>query len=176
MTVSEGVYSMRIWIALILALACTPAMAQRGLDIYFVDTEGGAATLIVTPAGESILIDSGNPGTRDAERIYRVATKVAHLKQIDHIIATHWHLDHYGGHGHLAELMPIKHYYDHGIPAKSIDDPDHFPALIAAYKRACGGHSTTLKAGDTIPLLQSSGPAVRLLTLVGMQQTIPDRP
>src|SRR5436190_13776496 len=119
----------RIAFTLILVLACAiPAAAQRrGLDIYFIDTEGGAATLIVTPAGESILIDSGNPGTRDAERIHRVATKVAHLKQIDNVIATHWHLDHYGGHGHLAELMPIMRYYDHGIPAKTIDDPDHFP-------------------------------------------------
>src|SRR5438128_12699790 len=107
---------MRIRIAfmLMLVLACAlPAAAQRrGLDIYFVETEGGAATLIVTPAGESILIDSGNPGTRDAERIHKVATQIAGLKQIDHIIATHWHLDHYGGHGHLAELMPVKHFYD----------------------------------------------------------------
>src|SRR5437762_247627 len=100
----------------------SPALGQkRGLDIYFVDSEGGAATLIVTPAGESILIDSGNPGTRDAERIHKVATQFAGLKQIDHIIATHWHLDHYGGHGHLAELMPVKHFYDHGIPDQSID-------------------------------------------------------
>src|SRR6185369_3353279 len=171
----EGVYSMRSLIALILTLACTPAFAQRGLDIYFVDTEGGAATLIVTSAGESILIDSGNPGARDAERIHKVATQVAGLKQIDHIIATHWHLDHYGGHGHLAELMPVKHFYDHGIPEQSIDDPGHFPELIAAYKKASGDKSTTLKAGDNVPLKQS-GPKIELLTLVGMQQTIADKP
>src|SRR5438552_15547874 len=69
----------------------------RGLDIYFIDTEGGAATLLVTPAGESVLIDCGNPGNRDAERIHDVAAKQAGLKAIDHLIITHWHTDHYGG-------------------------------------------------------------------------------
>src|SRR5689334_4513761 len=78
--------------------AWTPADEKRppGLDIYFVDTEGGAATLIVTPAGESVLIDCGNPGSRDAERIYRTAVG-AGLKAIDNLIITHWHSDHYGG-------------------------------------------------------------------------------
>src|SRR5205809_7252311 len=95
----------------LLSIFCVPSWAQkRGLDIYFVDTEGSAATLFVTPAGESTLIDSGNPGDRDAGRIHRVATQVAHLKQIDNIICTHWHLDHYGGHGPLAKLMPTKRF------------------------------------------------------------------
>src|SRR6516225_9165664 len=83
----------------------------RGLDIYFIDTEGGAATLIVTPARESILIDCGNPGTRDAERIHEVATKQAKLEAIDHHIITHWHSDHYGGIGRLSKLMPVKRFY-----------------------------------------------------------------
>src|SRR5262249_37879183 len=78
----------------------------RGLDIYFIDTEGGAGTLIVTPQGESVLIDCGNPGPRDAERIHRVATQQAGLKAIDHLIITHWHSDHFGGVERLAKLMP----------------------------------------------------------------------
>ena len=87
-------------------LTATAAFAQKSdgkLDIYWIDSEGGGSTLIVTPRGESVLIDSGNPGTRDALRIHHVAAEVAGLKQIDHIIATHWHLDHYGGHGELAK-------------------------------------------------------------------------
>src|SRR5437762_12394375 len=81
----------------------SPAMGQkRGLDIYFVDTEGGAATLIVTPAGESVLIDNGNPGTRDAERI-ALAARAAGLKQNDHFLTTHWHLGPYGGTEELAD-------------------------------------------------------------------------
>src|SRR5436309_10095097 len=103
--------------------------AARGLDIYFTDTEGGAGTLIVTPAGESILIDCGNPGARDAERIHKAATQ-AGLKQIDHLFITHWHSDHYGGVARLSRLIPIVHYYDRGIPESLDDDKKGFPVLI----------------------------------------------
>src|SRR5438874_5816746 len=154
----------RLLLACLLAFfLISPALGQkRGLDIYFVDTEGGAATLIVTPAGESVLIDNGNPGTRDAERIYQAAL-TAHLKVIDHLIVTHWHLDHYGGTAELAKRIPIRRFYNHGIPAQSIDDPDHFPQLIAAYNEASHGKSTTLRAGDVAPLNQARGaPKVEL--------------
>jgi competence protein ComEC len=159
-------------------IVTTPAaQAQRGLDIYFVDTEGGAATLIVTPAGESVLIDTGNPGTRDATRIATVAKEVAHLKAIDHLITTHWHLDHYGGVEELSKQMPIRHFHDRGIPEKTLDDPQNFPRLIAAYQRASKGKSKTLKAGDTVPLKsQAGGPALKLTCLVASGKTVPDRP
>jgi beta-lactamase superfamily II metal-dependent hydrolase len=160
----------------LLALALPATAQSTGLDLYFIDTEGGQATLIVTPAGESLLIDSGNPGTRDAKRIYEVATGAAKLKQIDHLIVTHWHLDHYGGHGELAKMIPCLNFYDHGIPEKSIDDPDNFPKLIAAYKEASKGKSVTLKAGDRVPLKRADGsPNIQLRTLVGMQEVVPAR-
>src|SRR3954464_7319343 len=95
--------------ALLLAGPARAADDRPGLDIHFIDTEGGAATLIVTPAGESVLIDCGNPGSRDAERVHKAATQ-AGLKQIDHLIVTHWHIDHYGGVDRLAALMPVKNY------------------------------------------------------------------
>ena len=76
------------------------------LDIYWIDVEGGASTLIVTPAGDSVLIDSGNPGLRDPQRIVRVATQVAGLRKIDHYITTHYHGDHFGGAPTLAKLLP----------------------------------------------------------------------
>ncbi|HLJ55744.1 MAG TPA: MBL fold metallo-hydrolase [Chthonomonadaceae bacterium] len=151
------------------------AQAARGLEIYFCDTEGGAATLIVTPAGESTLIDCGNPGDRDADRIYRTA-KRAGLKQIDNLVITHWHTDHYGGAGPLAKRIPILHFYDHGIPAESIDDPEHFPTLIAAYKEASHGKSTQVDPGDEIPLKQSGPLPVHLRCIVARQETIPDMP
>ncbi len=72
--------------------------ASSGLRFSFVDVEGGAATLIVTPAGESILIDSGNPGDRDAGRIAEAARQMG-LTEISHYITTHWHSDHVGGIG-----------------------------------------------------------------------------
>jgi competence protein ComEC len=128
--------------------------ATRGLDIYFVDVEGGAATLMVTPAGESILVDSGWPRAdgRDAKRIEGVAKYAAGLTQIDHYVTTHWHTDHYGGIEYLTRLMPVKHFWDRGIPEKPTDGARDFPELIAAYKRCCGGKSHTLNAGDRIPL------------------------
>src|SRR5258705_10693917 len=91
----------------ILATLALPARAAptKGLTIYFVDTEGGAATLIVTPAGEAVLIDCGNPGGRDAERIHKVATAAAH-RAIHHLVMTNWHVDHYVGVNPLAQTNP----------------------------------------------------------------------
>jgi beta-lactamase superfamily II metal-dependent hydrolase len=149
----------------------------RGLDIYFIDTEGGAATLIVTPAGESVLIDCGNPGNRDAERIHEVATKQAGLKAINHLVITHWHTDHYGGVARLSKLMPIHHYYDHGIPKELKEDPTNFPTLIEAYKIATEGKSQVLKPGDEIALDQvKSSPALKLVCVCGDGEVIPDKP
>src|SRR5437870_5240249 len=116
--------------AAILALALPAFAESRGLEIWFIDTEGGAATLIVTPAGESVLIDSGNPGKRDAERIHKLATERAKLTAIDHHIVTHWHTDHFGGVERLSQLMPINHYYHHGIAKTLEEDPKNFPVLI----------------------------------------------
>src|SRR5258705_909896 len=84
--------------------------APKTLDIYFIDVEGGAATLIVTPAGQSLLIDTGFPGERDAGRIAKVALEVAGVKQIDHCVITHWHRDHVGVGPELRKLLPSKDY------------------------------------------------------------------
>ena len=173
---------MRHGAAIVIALATFATAARsadekRGLDIYFIDTEGGAATLIVTPARESILIDNGNAGTRDAERIHKVAIEAAGLQAIDHMIITHWHSDHYGGTARLAKLLPIQNYYDRGIPDKLDEDPANFPALIQAYKTATDNKSKTLKPGDEIALKQTDGaPKVRLLCLCARGETIPDKP
>src|SRR5262249_51578478 len=137
-------------LALLLAPTVLPAAEPaRGLDIAFVDTEGGAATLIVTPAGESVLIDCGNPGGRDAERIHKAAQKLG-LKRIDHLVITHWHSDHYGGIARLTNLIPVMNYYDHGIPDMLAEDKKGFATLIGPYKEASKGKSKTLKAGDVL--------------------------
>ena len=136
--------------ALLVFLPLTINAAPKTLDIYFIDVEGGAATLIVTPAGESLLIDSGFPGDRDAGRIAHVALEVAGLKQIDHYLTTHWHRDHVGGIARLAQLIPVRNYYDHGLP-KTIG-ADLQPELIEAYKQTTQGKSVTLTPGDTIKL------------------------
>ena len=165
-------------LALLAVLSGTPAWADapRGLEIHWVDTEGGAATLIVTPAGESVLIDCGNPGARDAQRIHKAAA-AAGLKAIDHLAITHWHLDHYGAVARLSKMIPIRNYYDRGIPDKLAEDPMNFPTLIRAYRAASGGKSRALKPGDEIPLRQTPGrPAVRLVCLCANGEVVPDKP
>jgi beta-lactamase superfamily II metal-dependent hydrolase len=171
---------MRNAIALFFLTWCAAsAVAQpiRGLDIYFIDTEGGAATLIVTPAGESVLIDSGNPGKRDAERIHKTATELAKLKAIDHHIVTHWHLDHYGGIERLVQLMPIHRYYHHGIPETLAEDPKNFPTLIKAFKQVSSGKEQRLQPGDTLALKQTSGsPKLEILCVCGHGDVMADKP
>ncbi|PYS35941.1 MAG: MBL fold metallo-hydrolase, partial [Acidobacteria bacterium] len=104
---------MRATIVLTVLLAVgAPAQnrTSRTLDIYVVDVEGGNATLFISPSGESLLIDTGNAGAaaaRDAGRIM-AAAKDAGLKQIDHLITTHWHGDHFGGMAELASRIPIR--------------------------------------------------------------------
>lgn len=143
----------RIFSILILVLSiplCSNA-ARRALDIYFIDVEGGASTLIVTPLGESMLIDSGFPEERDAQRILHVVKDVARLSQIDHYITTHWHRDHVGGITLLAKRFPVKNFYDHGIPSVLGADVDR--QLIDSYRSVSQGKSITLSAGDQIKFL-----------------------
>lgn len=152
------------------------AEPPKGLDIHWVDTEGGAATLIVTPTGESVLIDCGNPGKRDAERIHKAAEK-AGLKQIDHLVVTHWHSDHYGGIDRLATLIPIKAFYDHGIPDSLSEDKKGFATLIGPYKDFSKGKQKTIKPGDEIALKQAEGkPALKLFCLCGDGNVLADKP
>jgi competence protein ComEC len=137
---------------------------RRALDLYFIDVEGGAATLIVTPAGESMLIDAGWDGFdgRDAKRIQQ-AMRQAGITAIDHLVVTHYHRDHYGGVPELARLVTIKRFYDHGKMTSLADDPQ-FAERYGAYQAAAKGHTTTLKPGDTIRLKPAAGaPPIKLL-------------
>src|SRR5947199_8363433 len=91
------------------------AHAAKTLDIYFIDVEGGQSTLVVSPSGQSLLIDTGYAGFsgRDADRI-AIAAKQAHVKKIDYLLITHHHADHEGGVPNLMERMPVGVIYDHG--------------------------------------------------------------
>ena len=135
---------------LIAALVSCALCAQAStLTIYWVDTEGGAATLITTPAGQSLLIDTGNPGERDANRIFEVATKQAQLKKLDYVLISHFHSDHVGGVPALAKLMPIEHFLDHG---ESVEQDARGKPLWDAYLAASEGKRQTLKPGNHISL------------------------
>src|SRR5437773_8087051 len=92
----------------------------KTLDFTWIDSEGGGSTLIVTPAGESVLIDTGNPGGRDSARIL-AAAKDAGLTKIDHVLITHWHIDHFGGVAEVAQQLPIGTLHVRALPE---GDPD----------------------------------------------------
>jgi competence protein ComEC len=107
-----------VFLALAIPWAATAAPKSektKALQIYFVDVEGGQATLFVTPEGKSLLIDTGWAGNdgRDADRI-AAAAKQAGIKQIDFVLLTHYHMDHAGGITQLAEKVPIRTVIDHG--------------------------------------------------------------
>jgi competence protein ComEC len=89
--------------------------AAQELKVYFVDVEGGQATLFVTPAGQSLLIDTGWPGNngRDADRIV-AAAKDAGINKIDYVLITHFHDDHVGGLTQLVARIPVGTFIDHG--------------------------------------------------------------
>lgn len=132
-------------------LAATLANAAKPLDMYFVDVEGGQATLIVTPNKESILVDTGWPGFngRDADRI-KAAAKAAGVKQIDYLILTHYHTDHAGGVSQLLTRLPVKTFVDHGANTETIKDARE---LTAAWEKAVAtGKRLTVKPGDKLPL------------------------
>ena len=139
------------------------------LDIYFIDVEGGAATLLVTPANESLLIDSGYPdnGGRDRDRILDVITNVAKLDHLDHAAVSHWHLDHYGNHAALADKIKINNFWDRGIP-ESLPEDNKFGERIVLYRAASQNQSKTVKAGDTFTLDSSTTPLhIRVVTASG---------
>ncbi len=173
----------RIAIAALLLLSLSPWLPPLGgsttlsggsttLDIYWIDVEGGGATLIVTPSGESVLIDTGYPDDRGAPRIHKVATEVAGLTKIDHLIVTHFHIDHFGGAIQLARLMPIGRVYDNGAPSPPPSEKD--APLLAAYEAAVQGKRTTVQPGDRIPLARGTGSSpLSLRFLAAREQLIP---
>src|SRR5215510_14575833 len=163
-----------LWLAAVAALALVApsgpdgaaAQTRTTLDIYVVDVEGGNATLLVAPSGESLLIDTGNvapaAAIRDAERIM-VAAKDAGLTRIDNLITTHWHGDHYGGMAELAKRIPIRHFIDHGPNVQPSPEVDAFLANVYPKLYANAKH-TVAKPGDKIAV---AGLDVQVVTSAG---------
>lgn len=149
------------------AQATAPA---KGLEFYWIDTEGGAATLMVTPAGESVLVDTGNPGGRDSGRII-AAVKEAGLTKIDYLVTTHYHVDHFGGAAEVVQQVPIGVLYDHLDDNPSRDKPN--PAYLAMKV----GERKLISAGDVIPLKQSpNGPKLTITCLAARKKFIENSP
>ena len=151
-----------------LCATCLAGPKDRRLDIYWIDVEGGAATLIVTPAGETLLIDTGNIGRRDPERIVKTLAEVAGMKQLDHVLITHYHGDHFGGAATLAELVPIVNLWDNGKFDGLTEPPDQ------AYVKLKCGKRHVIAPGSKIPLHQEKGGESISLTCIGTRKTFID--
>ncbi|MGE3511857.1 MAG: ComEC/Rec2 family competence protein [Vicinamibacterales bacterium] len=137
-------------IAGLMLAALATGQAQRPLEIYSIDVEGGQATLVVTPDRESLLIDAGWPGERDAARI-AAAAKEAGLTQIDYFVNTHLHADHFGSVPDLMPRVPIRTFVDNGQLAETSE------RSVAAFQlyagaRAKGSKHIVPKAGDRLPI------------------------
>jgi beta-lactamase superfamily II metal-dependent hydrolase len=147
-------------LTLILLAAAGSAQNKPGktLDIYFVDTEGGLSALYVSPTGESLLIDTGNPGGRDTDRIMEVV-HTAGVTQIDYLIITHYHGDHIGGLEELSQRIPIKHFIDHGASGEQTPAIEKNLKFYATLYNAA--NHTVAKPGDKIPV---SGLNVEVVT------------
>ncbi|HXJ58581.1 MAG TPA: MBL fold metallo-hydrolase [Verrucomicrobiae bacterium] len=173
MKTSEAMRLGSVCLSFWLAAHSYGGQADKTLDIYWIDVEGGGATLIVTPNGESVLIDSGNPGGRDSSRIHKAATQVAGLTKIDHYFTTHFHVDHFGGAGELAALVPIGQVYDNGIPET---DPDgnrrdtRWPLLSKPYREFKADARHVIQPGQSIPLRQRDGQPNLSLRCVAARQ------
>src|SRR6478736_2107291 len=156
------------WAVLSLCLFQSSFYAQAGeaskpLQIYFVDVEGGQATLVVSPSGESLLIDTGWPGYegRDADRIVAAAHE-AGIKQIDYVLITHFHRDHVGGVPALVDGIKVGTFIDHG---PNLEDSQVTRTDYAAYEKAIAGHAhVVVKPGWGLPI---KGMKVQVMSAAG---------
>lgn len=140
-------------------LVAAGASAETGkvtdkLRVYFIDVEGGQATLFVTPAGQSLLIDTGWPGQdyRDADRI-AAAAKLAGVSRIDYVLITHFHTDHVGGVPQLVERIPVGTFIDHG-PNRELDKgiTEHGYAEYQKVLDAGKHKHIVARPGDVLPI------------------------
>jgi len=158
------------FVATVLLVSFAPVRAQQSpqtkpLDIYFLDTEGGQATLFVSPSGQSMLVDTGFPGnqgaatpaeasapgiTRDADRIMSVL-KEANVSVLDYVVVTHYHADHAGNAAELANRIPIRHFVDHG-PYTVEMQKGRDAAFLSYLPVREHAHAITAKPGDRIPV------------------------
>jgi competence protein ComEC len=153
-------------VLLVTSLAAAAQQPARStLDIYLIDVEGGNATLFVSPAGESLLIDAGNGGqaaVRDAGRILAAAAD-AGVTAIDHLVITHYHGDHYGGVPELASRIPVRHFIDHGPNVQPSAAVDAFMQNVSPGLHAKARH-TIARPGDRLDV---RGLDVRVLASAG---------
>src|SRR5687768_6314352 len=170
----------RMWLAVaalaLLASAAAQTQGQSTTSIYFIDTEGGQATLIISPANgilgtrETLLLDAGNlnPPGRDAERIV-AAMKDAGVEWVDTLVVSHYHGDHVGGVAALFDKVPVRRVLDPGpfIPEQNANREAGYLSYVPIRQHA---HVVVPKPGMKIPV---AGLDVHVVSSAGDLLTTP---
>jgi len=165
---SQRSYLLRIALPIALLFGFAPRVQgkDKPLRIYFIDVEGGQSTLVVSPSGKSVLIDTGWAGSRDADRIASAA-KDAGLKQIDYVVITHFHPDHAGGVPELVKRLKVSTFVDHG---SDTEDSAKARDLYSAYQKAIEHSSrVVIKPEQGLPF-----PDLKLEFVAAAGETITD--
>jgi competence protein ComEC len=152
-----------VFFAILLAVSVSSRAFARPLEIFFIDVEGGQSTLIVSPSGQTLLIDTGWRGFegRDADRIVQ-AVRAAKVKRIDYLLITHYHSDHVGGVQQLASQIKILNFLDHGPNTEdSKTTKEDYTDYVKAIQQ---GEHMVLTPGDSVPI---KGLTVKVLTAAG---------
>lgn len=141
---------LRRFTAFVGLLVSSESGAAQTLRIYHLDVDQGSATLFVAPGGGSLLVDAGRNG--HGPRL-RAALAAAGVTQLDYLVVTHYHDDHYGGIDELTvpPAVPILHAYDRGdksfLPVSRLNS-----ARYRDYQTTVGQNAVALTRGMTIPL------------------------
>lgn len=160
--------------ALLLLAARCPLFSARTLDIYFLDADLGNAVLIVTPSGQALMFDTGQAPEKYVNRIL-AAMHDAGVKQLDYVIISHYHWDHYGTVAELSKRVPILNYVDHGPNVDLNRDPAHYekyggrttdPQFNEYAQTVEKGHHIVARPGMKIPLKDVE---IEILTSAGDQ-------
>jgi len=134
--------------ALVVASTAAFSAQSRTLDLYWIDVEGGAATLVVAPSGESMLVDTGyETDGRDAKRIFAAAQQ-AGLTRLDHVVISHYHGNHVGGLMALSKMIPIGRVYSRGDKIAVPADQKWYDSM----RTVSEGKRTIVAPGDKIPI------------------------
>lgn len=135
-----------VFCVLFLVVAC--GSGAQTLTVYHIDVENADATLFVSPAGNTLLVDSGKNGHGD--RIMDVMN-AAGVTDIDHFVATHYHEDHYGGIDDLIDDfgVTVTNGYDRG-DKQFLPSSRTTQATYKDYNRVIGSRAQHLNRGELI--------------------------